>query len=335
MVNVRGPGGRSSVNGITAAVFGASGFLGGRVVNALGRGGSQVVCAHRSEPDDARHLKVMGDLGQIHIVPYHLQDENSVRKVVEGCDVVVNLVGAPWETRNFTFEDTHITGAELIAQASADAGVNRLVHVSHLAQGSCAESEFANSKAEGEARVKAIFPDVTIVRPATMYGEGDRITQSTAAFAKMLPVFPLVEGGVAKRFPVHVNDVADGINCCVHDSSTAGKTVEMLGPDEYSLQQIYQEIFDQINVRVTTVSCPLKVMTLIQTMAQNAPILGRTAYFAKDDALLAAVSEAASEGTLRFEDLGITPERFVRHVGQAVQRFKKDALRESDAGMQI
>lgn len=335
MVNVRGPGGRSSVNGITAAVFGASGFLGSRVVNALGRGGSQVVCGHRSEPDDARHLKLCGDLGQIHIVPYELKDEASVRRVVEGCNVVVNLVGAPWETRNFSFQEAHVDGAELIAQAAADAGADRLIHISHIAQGSCPESGFATSKAEGEARVKAAFPDATIVRPATMYGEGDRFTQSTAALAKLLPMFPLVEGGVAKRSPVHVNDVAEGIARCVHEHSTAGKTVELLGPKEFSIEQLYNEIFDQINVRVNTVWCPQQAMSLIAKLVQNAPIVGRAGYLTEDDALLIAVTEAGSEGSLRFSDLGISPERFERHIGQAVQRFRKDALRESDAGMQI
>eukprot|EP00656_Telonema_subtile_P029263 TRINITY_DN32422_c0_g1_i1.p1 TRINITY_DN32422_c0_g1~~TRINITY_DN32422_c0_g1_i1.p1 ORF type:complete len:385 (+),score=124.94 TRINITY_DN32422_c0_g1_i1:106-1260(+) len=335
MVNVRGPGGRSSVSGIQAAVFGASGFLGGHVVNALGRGGSQVICGHRSEPDEARHLKVMGDLGQIHIFPYDIRDEASVRKVVEGCNVVINVVGAPWETRNFNFDDTHVAGAELIAQAAADAGAARLVHVSHLAQGSCAASGFATSKAEGEARVKAAFPEATIVRPATMYGEGDRLTQSTAALAKLLPVFPLVEGGAAKRSPVRVQDVAEGIVGLLRDASFAGKTAEFVGPTEYSLEQLYAEVFDQINVKTHTVYTPVQVMSLVAKLVQNAPIVGRAGYLTEDDVLLSVVDEVVSQGTVRFADLDMTPDHFERHVGQAVKRFRKDALRESDAGMQI
>lgn len=38
----RGPGGRSSFNGVVATVFGCSGFLGRYVVNKLGKIGSQV-----------------------------------------------------------------------------------------------------------------------------------------------------------------------------------------------------------------------------------------------------------------------------------------------------
>ncbi len=77
-----GPGGRSSISGTlllpfpgikiylyhkghTATVFGATGFLGRYVVNNLGRRGTQVVIPHRGTEDDRRHLKPMGDLGQI------------------------------------------------------------------------------------------------------------------------------------------------------------------------------------------------------------------------------------------------------------------------------
>jgi len=70
-----GPGGRSSVSGHTATVFGCTGFLGRYVVNNLGeslmiyliqaKGGHQVVAPTRSDLSASRHLKVMGDLGQI------------------------------------------------------------------------------------------------------------------------------------------------------------------------------------------------------------------------------------------------------------------------------
>lgn len=64
----KGPGGRSSVSGVTATVFGATGFLGRYVVNALAKLGSQVVIPFRCDELDMMHLKQMGDLGQVYII---------------------------------------------------------------------------------------------------------------------------------------------------------------------------------------------------------------------------------------------------------------------------
>ena len=53
------------VSGITATVFGSTGFLARYVINALAKAGSQVVVPYRADDLDAQHLSTMGDLGQV------------------------------------------------------------------------------------------------------------------------------------------------------------------------------------------------------------------------------------------------------------------------------
>lgn len=61
-------------------------------------------------------LKPSGDLGQVLFHFYNLRDENSIREAVKYSNVVVNLVGRSWETRNFNFNDVHVDGARRIAR---------------------------------------------------------------------------------------------------------------------------------------------------------------------------------------------------------------------------
>jgi len=77
-------------------------------------------------------LKLAGDLGQVLFQPYHLNDEDSIRKAVKYSNVVINLVGRDWETKNFKFNDVHVDGAKRIARISREMGVERLIHVSAL-----------------------------------------------------------------------------------------------------------------------------------------------------------------------------------------------------------
>jgi nucleoside-diphosphate-sugar epimerase len=53
------------ISGITATVFGCTGFVGRYIINALAKTGSQVVCPYRCDDLDAQHLRAMGDLGQV------------------------------------------------------------------------------------------------------------------------------------------------------------------------------------------------------------------------------------------------------------------------------
>jgi NADH dehydrogenase (ubiquinone) 1 alpha subcomplex subunit 9 len=50
-------------------------------------------------------------------------------------------------------------------------------------------SKFYQSKAEGEERVRAAFPNATIVRPAGMYGFEDRLLNNIASMHLFRPNF--------------------------------------------------------------------------------------------------------------------------------------------------
>lgn len=80
--------------------------------------------------------------------------------------------------RNFDFNAVHAKGAATIAKVAADCGVPRFVQVSHLNASPNSTSQFYQSKYEGEQLVKEVFPDATIVRPATMFGHEDRLLNS-------------------------------------------------------------------------------------------------------------------------------------------------------------
>lgn len=74
-----------------------------------------------------------------------------------------------------------MAGAERIAKAAADAGVERLVHVSHLNASTASASHLYRAKAEGEERVKSVFPNAAIVRPAAMFGYEDKLLNNMAS----------------------------------------------------------------------------------------------------------------------------------------------------------
>ena len=57
-------------------------------------------------------------------------------------NIVINLIGRGIETKNFSFEDTNITGPQTIARICKEAGVKRFVHMSHINAREQPESAF-------------------------------------------------------------------------------------------------------------------------------------------------------------------------------------------------
>ena len=130
----------------------------------------------------------MGDLGQIVPTKFDPHDRESIRDLVGHSNVVVNLMGIDYETRNWSFEQTHVELAATVAEEAARVGAERLVHVSALGADPASPSEFLASKGRGEAAVTAAFPDATILRPGTMVGNEDRLILRLANLAKKFRV---------------------------------------------------------------------------------------------------------------------------------------------------
>ncbi|XP_059791127.1 NADH dehydrogenase [ubiquinone] 1 alpha subcomplex subunit 9, mitochondrial [Balaenoptera ricei] len=238
-----GKGGRSSVSGIVATVFGATGFLGRYVVNHLGRMGSQVIVPYRCEPYDTMHLRPMGDLGQIIFMEWSGRDKDSIRRAVEHSNVVINLVGREWETKNFDFEDVFVKIPQAIAQVSKEAGVEKLIHVSHLNADIKSPSKYLRNKAAGEKEVRDTFPEATIIKPSDIFGREDRFLNYFASI-RWFGGVPLISlGKKTVKQPVYIVDVARGIVNAIKDPDARGKTFAFVGPSRYILFDLVQYIF--------------------------------------------------------------------------------------------
>ncbi|KAF2096918.1 NAD(P)-binding protein [Rhizodiscina lignyota] len=238
IISVRG--GRSSLGGHTCTVFGATGFLGRYIVNRLARAGNTVVVPYREEMTK-RHLKVAGDLGRVVFLEMDLRNTPSIEESVRHSDIVYNLIGRDYYTKNFTLEDVHVEGAARIAEACAKYDVDRFVHVStYNADKNNNTCEFFRTKGLGEQVVRSIYPETTIVRPAPAYGAEDRLLNRLATVTNLLTTNWMQE----RFWPVHAIDVGRALEVMLTDDTTAGQTYELYGPTNYSMAEI-AELVDQ------------------------------------------------------------------------------------------
>ncbi|OBT47942.1 NADH-ubiquinone oxidoreductase 40 kDa subunit, mitochondrial [Pseudogymnoascus sp. WSF 3629] len=258
-------GGRSSLGGHTATVFGATGFLGRYIVNRLARQGCTVIIPYREEMAK-RHLKVTGDLGRVIFMEYDLRNTESLEESVRHSDIVYNLVGRSYPTKNFDLEDVHVEGAERIADAVAKYDVDRFVHVSSYNADANSTSEFYRTKARGESVVRSIFPETTIVRPAPMFGFEDRLLHKLAGVTNLL-----TSNNMEERYkPVHVIDVGHALEKMLNDDSTASQTYELFGPKDYSTAEIAELVDKEIHKHRRHINLPKSILKPAATILNKA-----------------------------------------------------------------
>lgn len=305
------------LRGALVTVFGGSGFIGRYVVERLAEAGARVRVAVR-RPEEALFLKPLGDLGQIDIQQANLRFEDSVARVVHGADYVVNCVGilAPSGAQNFAA--VHARGAETIARACAAKGVQALVHISALGADANSPALYAQTKAEGEARVRAAFPPATILRPSIVFGVEDEFFNRFAAMARFFRALPLVGFGVTRFQPVYVDDVARAVIACLENADTAAKTYELGGPRVYSFRELLDIMLQVIRRGAIYLPLPFPIARAVGRVAQLFP--GAPITF--DQVLLLQQDNVVAPDALTFQQLGIAPSPLEGRIETYLRRFR-------------
>ncbi|KAL3461343.1 hypothetical protein BJX64DRAFT_277847 [Aspergillus heterothallicus] len=288
------------VQGHTATVFGATGFLGRYIVNKLATQGCTVVVPYREEMTK-RHLKVTGDLGRVVFIEYDLRNTQSIEESVRHSDVVYNLVGREYPTKNFSYTDVHVDGTERIAEAVAKYDVDRFIHVSSYNANKNSPSEYFATKGWGEEVARSIYPETTIVRPAPMFGFEDRLLHKLASVTNLLTSNHLQQ----RSWPVHVINVGAALERMLHDDTTAGQTFELYGPKNYSPAEIAEFVDREIVKRRRHINVPKRILK------PAAHLLNKYLWWptlSADEVEREFIDQEIDETAKTFKDLGIEPD---------------------------
>jgi uncharacterized protein YbjT (DUF2867 family) len=286
-----------SLNNSMITVFGGGGFLGRYVCEALLSCGARIRVAQRSIAG-ANIIKPLGNLGQVEIIAADVRKPGSIARAVAGADMVVNLVGS------FSDLDAvqHI-GAANIAKAAKLAGVKALVHISAIGGDSDSPAKYGQSKAAGEAAVRAAFPKATILRPSIVFGREDQFVNRFAALIRMLPIVPVI-GAETKFQPVFVGDVAKAVQATLVDSAMfAGKSFDLGGPQILTMLELNQWIASAIGREKWFVPVPNFAASILAKTTGWLPFAPITS----DQLLMLASDNVVAKGKDGLAAMGITP----------------------------
>ncbi|MAV88192.1 MAG: complex I NDUFA9 subunit family protein [Rhodospirillaceae bacterium] len=321
-------------------VFGGSGFIGRHLIKKLADQDFIVRVAVR-DPEAAKYLLTMGDIGQIVPIAASILDESTIKNAIKGVDSVVNLVGILAEWGIQSFNNLHTTGASNLAKASSAAGVKNFVHISALGANSKSASLYARTKAEGEQRVLAEFKEAVVLRPSVIFGAEDKFFNLFAAISRFTffmpafgcPAFPKLQffkngklisanfygDGGTKFQPVYVGDVAEAILTVIDNKKAQGNIYELGGPKVYTWVELMRLIFKEIDRKRVLVPIPFWYLYIVGWFLQKLP----SPLLTCDQVTQLKINNIVSSELGTFKDLGLlaTPVELI--IGDYLKRFRK------------
>ncbi len=313
-------------------IFGGSGFVGRYIALRLAKEGWRVRVAVRN-PEQAGFVRPYGVVGQVEPVFCNIRDDASVAAVTQGADAVVNCVGVLAETGKNTFEAVQAEGAARVARIAAGMGIDRMVHISAIGADADADSEYAKTKAQGEAGVLEHMPNAMILRPSIVFGAEDEFFNRFAGMSRFGPILPVV-GADTKFQPVHVDDVAaaavKGVN------GDASGVFELGGPEVKTFRELMQDMLAVVRRRRLILNVPFFVAKIMASLFGIGQFLTAgivKAPITKDQVINLAVDNVVSDDAQGFDALGIRPATMATILPDYLWRFRPsgqyDAIKES------
>ena len=320
------------------SIFGGTGFVGRNLVNRLAISGAEIRVAAR-DFEVASLLKTSGDVGQIVPVQTDVTDIAQVANAVDGASEVINLAGILYPSGQQTFKSVHIEAARNVAQASAAAGVKRLVHISALGADLNSSSEYARSKAMGEKAVLENFKEAIIFRPSVIFGAEDNFFNTFASLMRFMPFMPVFGAPAIPNFsfnqgvvhinlfgnggcrfqPVFVCDITKAIIRALESIESMGLIYELGGPRVYSFKEIIELIYTVTGRKRALIPIPYSVASVQAMFLQKLP----KPLLTVDQVKLMQVDNIVSGAAPGFSELGISTKPAEAILPTYLNRFRK------------
>ncbi len=277
---------------MTLLVTGATGEIGGTLIERLRPRGTVRVLSRRARQPAAGVEWVEGDL----------RDAASLSAACDGVSTVLHMAAVTHARRAADYRTVNVEGTSHLLRAAQKAAVGRFVHLSTRAIGA-AGGAYSHSKELAEERVRGADLPSVILRPAEVYGGGGDPILSLARSLAERPFVPILGDGCYRLSPVHVEDVVDAVVGSLDHPGAAGRTYVLAGPEEMTYLELVGRLEGILGLpRRRRIHVPL---ALARLAIGTASALGLGGYV--PDQVPRLLLEKSSDITAAARDLAFSP----------------------------
>jgi NADH dehydrogenase len=232
------------------AVTGAFGYSGLHIARLLLARGERVrnLTGHpdRADPFD----------GAVEVTRFRFGDDAAMRAALGDVRVLYNTYWIRFDHGASTFASA-VANSRSLFRAAAEAGVERIVHVSITNPSADSPLPYFRGKAEVESALRATGVSHAVLRPAVFFGGRDVLVNNIAWLLRHLPVFGIAPGDYGLQ-PIHVEDFA---RLAVEQGSSRVDTVlDAVGPEALGFEELVRMVRRAVRSRAVLMPVPRAVL---------------------------------------------------------------------------
>ncbi|MDZ4158525.1 MAG: NAD(P)H-binding protein [Anaerolineaceae bacterium] len=289
-------------------VTGGTGFIGRVLVRKLVQRSRPVRILLRPSPVSPRLPRGIS----VEAAVCSLRDERGLRAALKGVDVIFHLASAERSGSRADLSGVDVEGTDTLARMASDAGVQRIIYMSHLGADRSSAYPLMRAKAHAEDSLKQSGIPVTIFRSAVVYGPNDQFTLSLARLLEISPGFVLIPGeGDTLLQPFWVEDLVTCLLLAMDDTGASNHLYEVGGTEYFSFKETLNLLMSVTGVKRRLVKMFPVYLRTISVIAEHIYPRFPISLFWLD--YLAADRTCALDSVPRT--FGLMPARFSRQLG--------------------
>ena len=237
---------KRTVHAVTGA-FGYSGLHLARVLLARG----ERVRNLTGHPDRADPFA-----GAVEVTRFRFENGEAMRAALRDVRVLYNTYWVRFDHGAWTFAKA-IENTRVLFRAAAEAGVERVVHVSITNPSPDSPLPYFRGKAVVESVLRDTGLSHAILRPAVFFGGRDVLVNNIAWLLRRLPLFGIAPGRYGLQ-PIHVEDFARV--AAEQGSSRLDTVLDAVGPEALGFEELVQLVRRTVRSRAAIVPVPRPVL---------------------------------------------------------------------------
>ncbi len=224
----------------------------------------------------------------LELIPGDIRNRDQIKASLEGIEIVHHLAALyrPANVSNKDFEDVNVQGTRNMVELAAEAKIKRFVHCStigvhgHVVDQPGPETApikpddyYQATKYEGEVVAKTLGPelglDVAVIRPAAIYGPGERRFLKLAQLMKK-GRFMMFGSGQVNYHWIHIDDLCWAFEKCAEAPEAVGQVYIIADEKAIQLNEVLRIFAKALNVQAPKMRWPLWMLTIPSTIVEFA-----------------------------------------------------------------